>query len=419
MAVDRIREIPALAAVLMTLSGAGFGQAQETPQAASLLEAADEVLQEIVELRGLELKFPVPKGVKSRDEIRDYVVGQLAEDYPPERLEKDRKAFVLLGLLEPGLDLQQAILDLLTDQIAGFYDTDTQTFYIADWIPDSMQRPVMAHELMHALQDQHFDLDALIEAAEENEDRLLALESLVEGEGVGVMFDYMLQPMGTQFQFLPGLAKMIEENAGVAESASSVFARSPAYLRSLLTFPYSYGAGFLQYFRKRHGWEAMADLYASPPLSSEQILHPEKYFEERDDPTPVSVQDPPNSIPGRWPRIHQGVLGEFSLLQALLPFTEEKKARKASEGWDGDRFELFEGPQGKLALVLRTVWDSPEDAGEFFEVQRSVLLKRYPAQEEANQPEAESDAQTAWQSGPLQIQIQLNGTRVDLIQIER
>jgi hypothetical protein len=405
---------------LVALVAVGFAMAQEPdpePQAEAnpLLEAADEVLQEIVALRGLELKAPVPKGVKGRDQIRQYVVKQLAKDYPPERLEKDRQVYVLLGLLEPDLDLHQAILDLLTDQIAGFYDTDTETFYIADWIPDSMQRPVMAHELMHALQDQHFDLDALLKAVEDNDDRLLALEALIEGEGVAVMFDYMLKPVGTQFQFLPGLAEMIEDNAGVADSASSVFARSPAYLRSLLTFPYSYGAGFLQYFRKRRGWEEMSSLYASPPLSSEQILHPEKYFEVRDDPTPLAPQGPLTPIPAQWPRLHQGVLGEFTLFQALDPSGDEKAARIASEGWDGDLFELFEGPQGQLALVLRTVWDTPEDAVEFHQAEQSVLLKRYPAQEEIEKAAAE---QVAWQSGSLQIRLSLSGAQVDLVQLK-
>lgn len=418
----RIKHGLALTAVLLVLASAGLATAQEAeptaPQdAAALLQAADEVLQEIVALRGLELKVPVLKGVKGRDEIRQYVESQLAKDYPPERLEKDRKAYVLLGLLEPDLDLHQAILDLLTDQIAGFYDTDTQTFYIADWIPDSMQRPVMAHELMHALQDQHFDLDALLQAAEDNEDQLLALEALIEGEGVGVMFDYMLKPMGTQFHFLPGLAKMIEDNAGVADSASSVFARSPAYLRGLLTFPYSYGAGFLQYFRKRHGWDEVAGLYASPPLSSEQILHPEKYFEERDDPVQLAPQEPPPPIPSHWPRIHQGVLGEFTLFQALAPLDDPKIARLASEGWDGDLFELFEGPGGLLALVLRTVWDSPQDAAEYFEAEQSALRKIYPAQE-AIEEEQDSAAQVRWQSGPLRIQLRLNGAQVDLVQLE-
>lgn len=384
-----------------------------------LLQAADEVLAEIVRLRGLEPKSPVPRGVEPRSAIRQYAIAQMAKDYPPERLENDRRAYVLLGLLSPDVDLNQAIIDLLTDQIAGFYDTDTQTFHIADWIPDSMQRPVMAHELMHALQDQHFDLDAMMDAAKDDEDRLLALESLVEGEGVAVMFDYMLQPVGTRFQFLPGLDEFIQKSAGVADSASEVFARSPAFLRNLLTFPYSYGTGFLQYFRKRHGWEEMAGVYAAPPLSSEQILHPERYFEDRDDPTPVApLESPPSPIPGDWPRIHQGVLGEFTIWQALTPFTDEDTARKAAQGWDGDRFELYEGPRGRLALVLRTVWDSPEEAGEYFEAQLAALQKRYPPSGDVEEGLEGDGRRAAWASPAARIELKGQALCVQLIQLE-
>ncbi|HSR68048.1 MAG TPA: hypothetical protein VLU25_08905 [Acidobacteriota bacterium] len=406
-----------LAAFSFFLSG--FRQGQETAPAEqtnqdeqALIELSQEVLEQVAQLRGLEVKKDVRQKVMSRPQIRQFLIDKLEKEYPDPKLRADEKVFLRLGLLSAEDDLKALMLDLLTDQIAGFYDPLTETFTIADWIPDSMQRPVMAHELLHVLQDQHFDLDGFLREVEEDDDQFLARQALVEGEGIAIMFDFVLKPMGQEFQNIPQLHRQISRMQDFAPQ-SAAMAKTPAFLKDLLIFPYSYGAIFVRDFRLRSPWEDLAELYRDPPRSSEQIIHSEKYFGERDDPTPVEPsQQPPPQLEGTWQRTHQGVFGEYMLSRLLAASLEDETARKAAEGWDGDRFEWLEASDGRQALWLRTVWDSQDDAREFY---RALLeASRQRLQIESRLPDSE-DAHITLEAEGRRLSLHLEGLSVSLI----
>ncbi|HSR50485.1 MAG TPA: hypothetical protein VLV83_06625 [Acidobacteriota bacterium] len=381
-----------------------------------LLQLSEEILQRVVKLRGLEVKKDIVQEVKSREQIRAFLLDKMVIEYPDEELEKDEKIFQRLGLLSEKDDLKTLVINLLTAQVAGFYDPHSGTFSIADWIPEMMQKPVMAHELLHALQDQHFDLEAFLRQVEDDDDQFMARQAVVEGEGVAIMLDYMLQPMGQQFQNLPQLDRLIEQ-AQKAAPESAAMGRTPAFLKDLLFFPYIQGASFVRQFRLRHSWEEMAGVYQDPPRSSEQIMHPEKYFDERDDPTEVEVsQDLPQELQGSWRRVDDGTLGQYMISRLMTPFIKEEVAEEAARGWDGDRFEWFEAEDGRNALRVRTVWDSQRDALEFHQALIKTLRARtgyWPAAGE------DAGAKFVLTSGSRVFQVQHDGLWVDLLDYDR
>ena len=173
-----------------------------------LRRSADTVLNRVSALRHLPAKGSVDTGLQSREEIRRYILARMAEEYPPEELELDRRLLVKVGLIPDSLDYPGTLVLLLTEQVAGYYDPKTRTLYVADWVPVRDQLPVMAHELAHALQDQYFDLDGLLEGVEGNEDATQARVAVVEGEGLGLMLEYILRPLGQSFLDIPDLVQM-------------------------------------------------------------------------------------------------------------------------------------------------------------------------------------------------------------------
>jgi len=369
-----------IAALLFLACVSLWAQAPDTPtpasQEAQVSAIADEVQQKVVKVRGLQFQKPVAKGVKNRAELRDYILALLRKEMPKEKIDAGKKALVMFGLVKPDLDVEKLIVDLHTEQIAGFYDWRTQQLYLMTEMPPMMQRMIMAHELTHALQDQHFDLKKLPIEEKCNDDLLLATQSLVEGDALISMIDYMLEPQGLDSSVLPSLSGFLKSAAPLA--GGPVLDRAPTYFRETLLFPYVQGLEFLQAAKKAGGWDMVNAAYATPPASCEQILHPEKYLSQNDMPTLVELPDLAGTLGPDWRYLDKNVLGEFAvgvLLREYLP--PEMKADEATKGWDGDQFHLYENAKsGALALVWLTVWDTERDAQEFMSSYRASLAKR-------------------------------------------
>ena len=380
-----------------------------------LRRSTDTVLARVSALRNLPATRPVDTGLQSRDEIRRYILARMAEEYPPEELELDRRLLVKLGLIPDSLDYPGTLVLLLTEQVAGYYDPKTRTLHVADWVPVQEQLPVMAHELAHALQDQHFDLDRLLEGVAGNEDATQARVAVVEGEGLGLMLEYILQPLGQSFLDIPDLVQMQKDQMEHARQSYDVFRKVPPFIQEALVFPYVQGARFLQHYVRRHGWPGVDRLYADLPRSTEQILHPEKYESPKDEPTPVEPPPLPAGLGGRWKRIYRNVLGEFMLRLILDQFLEAGPARDAAAGWDGDSVQLFEGAEGELALWVRSVWDSEPDAVEFVEAYENLIGLKYGPADPRKAPDG-APARRLWRTETDILILERAGRRVDLLE---
>jgi hypothetical protein len=345
-----------------------------------LLAAFDEVLQRVVSLRQLQPKAAIQRAVRNRQQIRTAVLALAQEALSPAEWEAERKAMVQWGLLAPDFRLKEFVLDLLTEQAAGYYDPKQQTFFIADWLPQLVQKPVMAHELVHALQDQHYNLQKNFDLVKDQSDLSLARKALVEGDAMAVMLVYLLEPLGLTMADLPDMGTLLQGSASLLGEQFQVYTRAPLILRQQLLFPYVHGLAFVKAALAHGGWPGLQRIYQHPPVSTQQIMHPETYFTETPMlPNEVTLDVPEGVLSTPWHKLKRDVLGEFFLSVILQQFLPEEEARQSAAGWRGDRYELFEQQDsGRLLLVCVTDWGTPAEATAFFQSYHKLLALKYP-----------------------------------------
>lgn len=231
---------------------------------AELMARAVKVGRQTGLLRGLRLRRKVPMGFLTREAVIKRIEQKMAREYTDEEIQQEADLLRVLGLLPQKLDYRRAILDLLKDQVAGFYDPDGRTLNLARWIPFSLQEPALAHELCHALQDQHFGLKSFSRPIKDNSDRQLARTALVEGDCTGVMLEYMLRDQGIDLGQVP-TAALDQVRASLVNSGAGVFTAAPRFMRETLLFPYVHGLGFMQELRTRHPWSVVNRMFKAPP----------------------------------------------------------------------------------------------------------------------------------------------------------
>lgn len=341
--------------------------------------AADEVLADVSKLIALPMKTPLKKSIRTREEIRAFVVREMNEDRESVKRYADQRTLEKFGLIPKGFDLDAFLVELLTEQIAGLYDPKAREFYIASWIELDEQRMVMAHELVHALHDQHFGLETWMKAAKPNDDAVLARDAVVEGAAIAGMLDYMLRDHNRSVRDLPKLEGWMESFLLANAAQNPEMARAPMYIRDTLIFPYFAGTTFTQQvLRSVPGWaEFHKRVFENPPVSTQQILHPELYLAGVT-PRPVSLPDLAPMLPKGWKKLDENVVGEFGLRSILKQFLGEKRALEHSPAWASDRYAIYENETSKEALlVFRLRLESVEAAARFFGQYSDLLEQKY------------------------------------------
>ncbi len=352
---------------------------QSTPESnQAFLAAADEVLAQMSQILDLPIKQPLKKSLRSREQIRAYLIKEEKDGESEAQRYADEKSLEAFGLLPKNFPLDSFMIDLLTDQVAGMYDPKAKEFYIADWIPVDDQREVMAHELTHALEDQSFHIESWIKAARPNDDAELARDSVSEGSALAAMVDYTLRDEHVGVRDLPAMSDLI--GAGVMGSVTKdpVLDKAPQYIQDSLMFPYLEGAAFSQQFLKAHaGWADLKILFENPPVSTQQIMHPNLYLKGV---KPVAVTLPKwkHVVPRDWKLLEENVMGEFGLQEVLKQFLGEARAEAIAPAWAGDRYAVFEDPRtGQTPLVFLLTLDSSGHTARFFSEFSDVLAKKY------------------------------------------
>ena len=345
-----------------------------TSSPAEFVRAADEVLHDMSDITGLPLLTPLKKTLRSRDEIRAYVIRQMNEDKDVAQRYADAKTAEAFGLLPKNFDMDSFMVQLLTEQIAGLYDPKAHEFYIADWIPLSDQRMVMAHELTHALEDQHFKIESWLKAARPNDDAELAREAFLEGSATAAMVDYILQGTGKSVTNLPEFdPSMLTGDLGNTPSLE----KAPAFIKDTLVFPYFSGMTFTAAALKPAGWNSLANVFAHPPMSTQQIMHPALY-KSGHVPDRVTLPAIDGKLGKDWKKLDDNLLGEFGWLEVLKQFLDEARAKPLAAAWEGDRYQLFENQSSKrLLLVTRLHLASPEQTARFFSQYSELLEKKH------------------------------------------
>jgi hypothetical protein len=354
---------------------AGQAAGPKAPKEA-LVAAADEIARQVSALRGLKLLKPIQKGVLSRDEIGAKLKERIGKEYTADEVRGEARVLKRLGLLPQDVDYEKMILDLLMEQVAGFYDPYAGKLYIADWLPLEMQRPALAHEIEHALQDQHFDLKRFADPIKDDGDQQLAHSSLVEGDGTAVMLEFQAQAMGLPVEQLPDLVSQIGKQMLQGGMGSTpLFDKAPPFLKETLIFPYLGGLGFIESLRKAQPWSKVDEVFKSPPESTEQVLHPEKYGKEH----PMKVIPGPVPSLGARKELRRDVIGELELRVWFNAKLADAEAEKAAAGWGGDRLVAYADPAGPPdappVVIDLSAWDTETDAKEAEAAAKKVMLK--------------------------------------------
>jgi hypothetical protein len=371
-----------------------------------------DIEAELEALRGLAFQRQVRFGTQSRDSYRLDVRAQIARELPPAKGADLSRAYQAMGYARPGFDLARALEEAVSTQVAAYYDPHTRAFKVIDRGPDR-QDSVVAHELAHALQDQHFDLAAFQPDSEAeqrrldlDDDHLLARRFVVEGEatflmmarglGSGAAGGMRLGPLavaGLRMNLtMLAAADMLDLLANMRQGRSAdrldpetrseleALARLPPLVTLPLIEPYLKGALFVSEVWARGGWSAVDALYAHPPASSEQVLHPlEKFLPARDPPLRVRLAvDPPPVLAAAHARLLSSeVIGELGW-RIYFKTWQYPAVEQAAAGWGGDRYWAWERGGGMVTLTA-TRWDSDEDARRFFAAYQVTLASRFPS----------------------------------------
>jgi hypothetical protein len=363
-----------LLAALTALATAACGDRARPLDAAALDAMIDSLLPAIAEASGLAVLRPVEHTLQPRADAEAFIERQLAEQWDDMR--GMEAAYRELGLLPDTLDLRALLQDLYAEQVIGYYDPRTSRLYVVEGIAARDAAPVVAHELVHALQDQHTDLDSLVAPVRGN-DRQMAAQAAAEGQAMVVMM--ALQTAETAGRpidpgALPDLSGFLQEAMEAEHAQFPVFARSPRIIRDGLLFPYVHGAAFVQaLYRFRPVGEPppvpFGDLL---PTSTQQVMNPaDRFILARAEPLEIRFEEPGEG----WTAGHDDTLGKFELTVLLTEFLGEGAADVAV-GWRGDRYVMLEGPGGEAVLVWYTAWDHSAAADRFATRYRQLLQAR-------------------------------------------
>jgi hypothetical protein len=337
---------------------------------AAVVETTEAVLKETSELRQLPILRPVKSDTQSRDEIQRFLIKNMDEDTTPAEMHASELSLKKLGLIPPDFQFRAFIIKLLTEQVAGYYDPKQQEFFLADWINLDGQKPVMAHELTHALQDQHFNLRRFDKWPKGDSDAELAAHALIEGDASLAMGVYVSRS--------PLRIVALMKSMGESKSSTEEIDRAPRALRESLLFPYDQGMQWVTQLYRRDGWPLVSKAFTNLPQSTEQILHVDKYF-AREAPIKLSLPNIASALGNGWKQVDVDVNGEWGYYLILNEYLKsDAESKRAAAGWGGDISGLYEGRKpGEVAIAQISVWDTEPDAVEFFNAYAKRTEGRY------------------------------------------
>jgi hypothetical protein len=346
-----------------------------------IAEQMDEIQAQVMEIRGLQPAGDVTRVLLPRDQLRQKVENDFLEDYSPEEAADDSLALSALGLLDPGFDMLAFYQDLFSEQTAGFYDDENKEMDVILGIDfGGQERLIYSHEYTHALQDQNFDIEEGLnyseEYCEDDSERCAAIQALLEGDASKLEIDWLLTYATQQ--------DIIDIQEALAEYEGPVLDSSPDFMKEDFLFPYLQGQSFVEYLHNQGGWEAVNNAYRILPVSTEQILHPERY--PSDLPEDIEIPDLTPILGEGWREIDRGVMGEWYTFLILAhglnseARLNEIESQAASDGWGGDEYLVYYDEQnGATVLVMHTSWESVNDATQFYNAFQKHSTARFGA----------------------------------------
>jgi hypothetical protein len=367
-------------------------------EAKELFRSVDELLQFASEHTGLPIRHSVKKKLATREEVSKYVDARMKEQGSGERFDRSALSLKKLGLLPHDFNLREYMLGLYKEQVEGWYDAHRKTVYLLDWVAPDVQKPVMAHELVHALQDQSYDLEKWLnvrkDSKNETEQMVLdeqrtARQSIIEGQAMIVLFDYQLTPVGQTVESAPDLVTSMQSSM-LDEESTPMYAKAPIYLREAMLFPYTYGMDFVRSVLAKRGKQAaFAGIFEHPPLDTRQIMEPAVYFAGEPQ-TQVEVVPLEKVLGPDWRRDDFSGLGEIDLRVILRQWGGKAIAAKLTPDWRGGYYMALGNKKSPkdapVSLSLVLTFATPAAANDFAALYESELPHRYKSVQPAKTP---------------------------------
>lgn len=376
-----------------TQGGDAGGKKISPKEADELFRSIDEILKFASNDTALPIKKEVKRKLTSREEVVAYLEKNMAEDKDAQRLRRSELVLKKFGLLPKDFNLQTFLVELLREQVAGYYDFKTKTVNMLDWVDVEQQKPVMAHELTHALQDQNFDLEKWMKAGDidldskkhptseemNKDEENTARQAVIEGQAMAVLVDYDLRPSGQTIQNSREIMKALEEGMVVGTAESPQFQNAPLYLKEAMTFPYRYGVEFVADLMEAGGKQkAFAGALTKPPRTTREIMEPKTYL-AGEKLAPMRIPDFDQDFKD-YERFDLGAVGEFDVAVLVDQYAGVEKSRELYPKWRGGYYysgHLKKDLNGPLGLVYVSKWANPEWAAQFAAVYAKGMTKRY------------------------------------------
>jgi hypothetical protein len=363
-------------------------------EAKQLFRSVDEILQFASQDTGLPIKHKVKRRLTKRDEVQSYLEKSMKDDKDAKRLERSSAVLRKFGLIPHNFDLGSFLVAMLREQVAGYYDAKTKTVNLLNWLDAESQKPVLAHELTHALQDQSFEIEKWMKGSGEvadnkkddpspadieNDEETSARQAIVEGQAMVVMLDYSLAPQGKTTLNSPQVVDGIEQGMLQGTPDTPIFRGAPMFIKEELTFPYRYGLDFTLALLKAGGPElAYAGAFKDPPKTSREIMEPKTYL-THEKLAPMKMIDMEKDFKGYDP-FDIGAMGEFDVDVLVEQYAGRDEATAMYPAWRGGYY--FAGkPKGQksapIAVVYVSRWSNAVKAAEFAAVYAKSLTQRY------------------------------------------
>jgi hypothetical protein len=354
---------------------AAVAAAAEAGDSAKLCAQIPPLAEQLTKVSGMTLRHPVPCDFITKEKIKEFLNKRVKEVAKPEDLRAEELTLKKFGLVPPDFDLAKNTIELLTEQAAAFYDYDRKKLFITDTTSSESQEPVLAHEVAHAIADQNYNLSKFIKGGRQSDDGATARLAVMEGQATWLMSELLARKMGQSLKDSPALLAMMSGATDGGAGQYPVFDNSPLYLRLSLVFPYTKGMLFQNAVFERDGQSGFAEVFRKPPVSTQQIIHPEKYFSGVK-PTQPDVPQP--NLPKGYKSLVGGSLGELEHTIMLEQYSGKPRAAELAPHWRGCTFDLEENKKaGRVVLLYAVEWDSEDAARQYFAAYRQQLSKKW------------------------------------------
>lgn len=364
-----------LSAALALLAPAFFIAAREKSASDPVFSQINAIVQSLSDISGLSEKHPVPYGRMSKHQLRQFLTKRIRKTLRPEEIHADELTLKLFGLVPQNFDLKKSTIDLLTEQAAAFYDYDEKKLFLLESSPVDDETTTLAHELSHALADQHFDLEDFMEAAPSDDDENLAHTAVVEGQASWLMIAYSLKQAGRPPTPTTEMLRSVGDSGEESTADYPVLKSSPLYIRQSLLFPYSEGILFFDAVFRKIGRSAFSNVFTDAPVDSSQIIHPERYF---DHVKPSKPDLPKISLKDSTGEIAEGTLGEFDHRILLQQYLGDITAQSLAPHLRGGQYKVWAaGKSHSPVLAYASQWDTEHDAAAFFAAYKGVLKAKW------------------------------------------